>query len=181
MAEKQSIPGHGQSPHSPGHQPDYVSMKGVLLTAVGVTALVLVAVAAMWGFFDFLAPRMKVPAAADFRPLPPAETLSEPRLDPEQPTELRALRQREGEVLSSYGWIDEQQGIARIPIERAMAIVAAVSPSQENVDQKSGAPNSPMSDQGGAAPAGSAEIAPAADDEAGPAESPRGEYGEGAP
>jgi hypothetical protein len=33
---------------------------------------------------------------------------------------LRDLRAREAEVLNSYGWVDQQQGIVRIPIDRAM-------------------------------------------------------------
>jgi len=33
---------------------------------------------------------------------------------------LRDLRARESEILNSYGWVDQQQGVVRIPIERAM-------------------------------------------------------------
>jgi len=33
---------------------------------------------------------------------------------------LRDLRAQESEILNSYGWVDQQQGIVRIPIDRAM-------------------------------------------------------------
>jgi hypothetical protein len=42
----------------------------------------------------------------------------------EQPYE--ALQQLDADqlgTLSSYGWVDQQQGVARIPIERAMALI----------------------------------------------------------
>ena len=36
---------------------------------------------------------------------------------------LRDLRAREAETLNSYGWIDQENGVARIPVERAMEIM----------------------------------------------------------
>jgi len=38
--------------------------------------------------------------------------------------QLRSLRQSEEETLSSYGWVDRKAGIVRIPIDRAMDLVA---------------------------------------------------------
>src|SRR5262249_33010423 len=48
-----------------------------------------------------------------------------PMLDPHQADELAALRARQREILSTYAWINRDQGIARIPIRRAMEILAA--------------------------------------------------------
>ena len=36
-----------------------------------------------------------------------------------------ALRQRQSDKLNSYGWVDRSNGIVRIPIERAMALIAS--------------------------------------------------------
>ncbi len=41
--------------------------------------------------------------------------------------ELQAIHDREEQNLHSYGFIDKEKGIVRIPIERAMEIVAAES------------------------------------------------------
>jgi hypothetical protein len=38
--------------------------------------------------------------------------------------ELERVRQLEAEQLDSYGWVDAQQGIVRVPIDRAIEIVA---------------------------------------------------------
>lgn len=38
--------------------------------------------------------------------------------------DLERFRAQEEETLSTYGWVDRQKGVVRIPIERAMEIVA---------------------------------------------------------
>jgi hypothetical protein len=38
--------------------------------------------------------------------------------------DFMALRQRQSEKLNSYGWVDQTNGIVRIPIERAMDLIA---------------------------------------------------------
>ena len=63
-------------------------------------------------------PHVAVPD--DARPDPPRE----PRLQTDEAADLAALRAREQTTLANYGWIDEKGGIARIPIARAMELVA---------------------------------------------------------
>ena len=50
-----------------------------------------------------------------------------PSVDADQFRELRDLRELERRILSEYEWIDRQTGIARIPIRRAMEILALSS------------------------------------------------------
>jgi hypothetical protein len=52
-------------------------------------------------------------------PLPP-----EPRLQVSPQADMDAMRAREHELLHSYGWVDREKGVARIPIDRAMEIMA---------------------------------------------------------
>jgi hypothetical protein len=49
----------------------------------------------------------------------------EPRLQTAPADELLAVRTEEHLSLSGYGWVDEAGGVARIPIEEAMALYAA--------------------------------------------------------
>jgi hypothetical protein len=51
-----------------------------------------------------------------------------PNLDPYQADELKRLRARAQHLLSQYQWIDQKAGVARIPIERAMDIIANQTP-----------------------------------------------------
>lgn len=46
-----------------------------------------------------------------------------PRLEVSPTAELTATRNREQEILDTYGWIDRSQGIVRIPIEHAMQLM----------------------------------------------------------
>jgi hypothetical protein len=51
------------------------------------------------------------------QPLPP-----EPRLQPHPRNDLIRLREAEDRVLTTYGWVDRNAGIVRIPIDEAMKL-----------------------------------------------------------
>ena len=46
----------------------------------------------------------------------------EPRLEADPLSNLAEMRAAEKRALGSYGWIDEEAGVIRIPIERAMEL-----------------------------------------------------------
>jgi len=77
---------------------------------------------AIWGLMRFLAAREAVhgappQAAATAGAFPP------PRLEAEPSVDFEKFRTSEDALLNSYGWIDRNAGIARIPIDRAMQLV----------------------------------------------------------
>jgi hypothetical protein len=90
-------------------------------------ALVLVAIVvhlAIWGLFRFFDSRASPQPAAVYPlaagqedRLPP-----EPRLQTAPREDLAALRTREDEILRTYGWVDRNGGVVRIPIDRAMEL-----------------------------------------------------------
>jgi hypothetical protein len=45
-------------------------------------------------------------------------------LQPSPERDIAALRDEKRRVLSSYGWVDRDRGIARIPIDRAITLLA---------------------------------------------------------
>ena len=47
----------------------------------------------------------------------------EPLLQAVPASEMEAHQRAEEEVLSTYGWVDRTNGIARVPVERAMQIL----------------------------------------------------------
>lgn len=54
-------------------------------------------------------------------PAPGEERLPpEPRIQANAAADMQALRARDEAVLTTYGWVDRQAGIARIPIDLAM-------------------------------------------------------------
>jgi hypothetical protein len=46
-----------------------------------------------------------------------------PRLVTSEPAALAAFRDKEQELLTSYGWVEKDRGIARMPVAEAMRIV----------------------------------------------------------
>jgi hypothetical protein len=52
------------------------------------------------------------------------EKFPQPRLESDETTEINDFRMQEEQTLNSYGWVDQQAGVARIPIDRAMALLA---------------------------------------------------------
>lgn len=63
---------------------------------------------------------------ADTRTVEPGDITKfpQPRLESNELMEINAFRLQEAQTLNSYGWVDEQAGVVRIPIDRAMALVA---------------------------------------------------------
>jgi hypothetical protein len=89
-----------------------------------VVSIVLCSVASSWLFKKFFAreaarhPPLS-PLVASERPQLPIE----PRLEVEPSRQLKDLREHEDHVLHSYGWVDREAGIVRIPVERAIDLL----------------------------------------------------------
>jgi hypothetical protein len=47
-----------------------------------------------------------------------------PQLEIDERTQLDKVRLKEEETLATYGWVDQKAGVVRIPIERAMDLIA---------------------------------------------------------
>jgi len=109
----------------PGRQD--VDNRGALLFGFWLGLSTLVTAGLIWIFLRVLehgsekAQRPIEPqVAVALRRTPP-----EPRLEADPLALRRVLKTREDAQLSSYGWIDRGAGVVRIPIDKAMAMVAA--------------------------------------------------------
>jgi len=90
----------------------------------------------VWGMYQFLDRRQRAhqpqqgplarQAESDTRSVSPGEIarFPEPRLEQNERIEINDFRLKEEQTLNSYGWVDEKNGVVRIPIERAMNLVA---------------------------------------------------------
>lgn len=87
----------------------------LILRIMGLlVAGLIVAAAALWGLFRVL---------SEGPPLTEPVPIPKPRLQVAPARELEALRAAEDAVLNSYGWVDREAGIVRVPIERAMELL----------------------------------------------------------
>lgn len=66
------------------------------------------------------------PTQADTRQVSPEaiNAFPQPRLEKNERLEINAFRLREEQVLDTYGWVDQKAGVVRIPIDRAMQLIA---------------------------------------------------------
>jgi len=108
----------------PRHEERDAKPRAIMTFVIGLAVLTIVALLAMWGLFDYLGARQaktQAPASplAETRRVPPPPHLQvEPKLD------LEHLRAAEDDKLNQYGWVNRQAGVVRVPIERAMELVA---------------------------------------------------------
>ena len=91
-----------------------------------VASIVAMAFVLMWWLFGFL---VEHEVKTSGQPHRLAEKIGrtappEPRLQVNPRAELLALRAREQATLDTYGWIDKERGVVRIPIEKAMDLLA---------------------------------------------------------
>jgi hypothetical protein len=100
-------------------RPDYIALFGIALTAVIVGAAVIASLLIHFKAAEYSRQETPVPRLAGEREATPG-----PRLQVDANNELRQMRAGEDAVLNSYGWVDKDSGIVRIPIDRAMEILA---------------------------------------------------------
>ena len=117
---------HGSSaPGSPGYETHDVRVGFMVRVVVGLFLLTLLGMGvSLW----FQASATKSFQAADRPPSPLAATLPaqppEPRLQVLPAANLMKVRAEEEAALNSYAWIDAQSGLVRIPIDRAIELLA---------------------------------------------------------
>jgi len=121
MTERHVVDGSNAKPQLDSE----LNMRGILLSTAGVVGITLAAVLLMWGFMAMILNNLAAedpppPALEEARVpyLPPA-----PRLQTTPFRDLTELRAEETRLLTTYGWINQAGGIARIPIEQAMDIL----------------------------------------------------------
>jgi hypothetical protein len=111
------------------HEPNTVNIPGVVKFLIWLSVAVMVVALLMWGLLHYFDKR-KAQEAPPPSPLAPEARLPpEPRLQGapgsvSSPAEdIRRFREQEDQTLNSYGWIDQQRGIIRIPIEQAKKLI----------------------------------------------------------
>lgn len=103
---------------------DGVSYKGLVWFGVILFATTVVCQVLVWGMFELFDRQVtredvpRAPLAAPVGTLPPP-----PNLLTDEPGNLSTFRHQEDEILSTYGWVDKNSGLVRIPIDRAKALL----------------------------------------------------------
>jgi len=103
-----------------GHELSDLSPRRISFFAIGLAALVIIALLLCYGLLAWMikSEARRAEPAKQFAVL--REPMVQPRLAVEPGRALKALRQQEQTRLNGYGWVDQEKGIVHIPIERAM-------------------------------------------------------------
>jgi len=120
-----------KNPEGPGFETTDVEVPVVLKFGVALVVMMALSAVGSWVIFRLLFadavradPKFSPLAVLDKAPPP------EPRLIQNEPADLDSVRKDEQKVLESYEWVDRSSGVVRIPIERAMELVAKEAPQR---------------------------------------------------
>jgi len=107
------------------HEHSDISISGVVAFAVALATVCVMIFGAVRVMNTAFARYRPQPVTAEFplaaeslRRLPP-----EPRLQTDPRDDLKHLRDGEDRALGSYGWVDRDAGVVRIPIDQAMRLI----------------------------------------------------------
>jgi hypothetical protein len=128
-------------PVNPAQHGDYerrdIGVKGVLYFLAGLAVAVVLVYFIVDGLYSYLDKRMEAGqlpisplvtnSPKDTRHVSKADTenaFPTPRLEEDERGQLNDIRLKEEQTLGSYDYIDQNAGTVRIPIERAMELIA---------------------------------------------------------
>lgn len=116
---------HGVSSNGHSHEKTDASTRPIFRFVAGLAVFVaaaMVVMAMLHSYFTDRETALDIPLSPLAKEAP--VKTSGPQLQPNPRIELDTLRRDEETQLTSYGWVDEPQGLVRIPIERAIELMA---------------------------------------------------------
>jgi len=120
LAERKSNP-------TVAHEKTDADTRAITQFGIALVLVVVLSQLALWWLFNSFTRReskLSPPVSALVRAQAPTEP-PEPRLQANPQADMRTMREREETILNHYGWVDPNRGVVRIPIERALDLVAA--------------------------------------------------------
>lgn len=131
------MPDNSSRTERPPESPD-VAARSVLLTALALLAFVAISIA---GARIYYVSQVRGPLSV------PPTLFEAPRLQINDVADLVKFEQQQRAQLNGYAWIDRDQGIIQIPVDRAIALIAAKGASAYEPIE----PSAPADKAGGSA------------------------------
>jgi hypothetical protein len=106
------------------HEESDVNIRAIFGFGAALIVVAVVVHIAIWGLYRFFDSRASQPVAATY-PLAVGQgdrRPPEPQLQTQPREDLAALRAREEQALTTYGVVDRNAGVYRIPIDRAIEL-----------------------------------------------------------
>jgi hypothetical protein len=110
-------------PHDPrlGHETTDVNVWAVGKFAIALVVVCLISIVLLWGLLKYFQSEQATSMATTVEP---TKLFPQPRLQRTPVLDLRAIRAEEDKVLDSYAWVDQKQGVVRIPVALAIDVLA---------------------------------------------------------
>jgi hypothetical protein len=130
-----------------------VDVWSVYKFGIALAFLCIISIGLLYGLYRYFVNREGGPIAhdqvnVDARRLPPM-----PRLQSAPIGDLKDMRAAEEQILKGYGWVDQPHGVVRIPIDRAIDLLAQRGvPTRPQTDQQNVARDVSMPTESGLGP-----------------------------
>jgi hypothetical protein len=123
---------HGQE----GFERQDLTAQGVFAFLISLAVGGVLVYFVVWGLYEFMDARQRSQQPPQGPLVKQVETdtrvvsadeitkFPQPRLERNERVEINDFRLKEEQTLNSYGWVDEKAGVVRIPIDRAMQLIA---------------------------------------------------------
>jgi hypothetical protein len=126
MEEPVNYPTERESNPTVAHEETDADARAITRFGIALVLVLVLSQLALWWLFNSFTRReskLSPPVSALVRAQAPTEP-PEPRLQANPQADMRTMREREETVLNQYGWVDPNRGVVRIPIDRALDLVA---------------------------------------------------------
>jgi hypothetical protein len=89
--------------------------------AIGLVIVCVVSIVLLFGLLKFFQSREETSVA---NTVEPTKLFPEPQLQKTPIPDLKAIRAEEDKLLNGYAWVDQPKGVVRIPVDRAIEVLA---------------------------------------------------------
>ena len=104
-----------------GHETTDVNIWAIGRFGAGLAVLCILTLVLLFGLFRYFQATENTAAVTT---KDPPSMFPEPQLQRTPQTDLKEIRDAEDQLLETYGWVNKEKGVVRIPIERAIDMLA---------------------------------------------------------
>ena len=108
------------TPH-PGHETTDINVWAVGKFAIALVVVTVLSLVLLFGLMKYFQSRETTEVV---KTVDPEKAFPQPQLQKLPIPDLRQFHADEDKVLNSYAWVDQPKGVVRIPIERAIDVLA---------------------------------------------------------
>ena len=114
---------HPDTPHAghAGHETTDINVWAVGKFAIGLVVVCVVSIVLLFGLLKFFQSREETSVA---NTVEPTKLFPEPQLQKTPIVDLKTIRAEEDKLLNGYAWVDAPKGVVRIPLDRAIEVLA---------------------------------------------------------